>query len=293
VVWWERLALVLADASSTAALRETLANAVGQRQATALLFARSDFSSELLSGLSAAAPRVCLLGAGTVGNPALVLTAAGERLAGRAVGLLIRGGAPPLYDAASACRLLAPPRRIETTSDGLVLEVEGMSALDFLSASAVDIPRPGTGGAQPLVLAALFSEGKGDGDGDRFVVRPVRGVDPGRGAIMIGTEVQPGMRLGFAVRDAATAKANLDAMARKIAGQALGAAPEFALFLSCAGRGRGLYGAPDVESRLLRQRFPDVPIAGMHSSFEIVPWAPGEAKLALYTGVLALFRQPS
>jgi hypothetical protein len=48
-----------------------------------------------------------------------------------------------------------------------------------------------------------------------------------------------------------------------------------------------------VEARILRQRFGDLPIVGMHSAFEIVPWAPGEARLALYTGVLALFRSPS
>jgi small ligand-binding sensory domain FIST len=121
----------------------------------------------------------------------------------------------------------------------------------------------------------------------------VRGIDPTRKGVMVGPEVKPGVRLAFAVRDAAAARAGRESPARDLSHQALGAAPRFAIFLSCAGRGQGLYGAADVEARILRQRFGDLPIAGMHSAFEIVPWGPGEARLALYTGVLALFRSPS
>ena len=62
--------------------------------------------------------------------------------------------------------------------------------------------------------------------------------------------------------------------------------------MSCAGRGNGLYGAPDVDVRLLRSRFPEVPVAGLHSSFEIAP-SGGRPALQLYTGVVGLFAAPS
>ena len=170
-----------------------------------------------------------------------------------------------------------------------------------------------------MVFVALAEPG----DSPRYVVRPVRGIDPTRRGVMVGPEVKPGMRLAFAVRDAASARTGLEAAARTLSQQALGAAPRFAIYLSCAGRGQGLYGTPDVEARILRHRFGDLPIAGMHSAFEIVPSAPlhdggsapksphdggsapkpphdggsapkpPQACLALYTGVLALFRSPS
>ena len=140
-----------------------------------------------------------------------------------------------------------------------------------------------------MVFVALAEPG----DSPRYVVRPVRGIDPTRRGVMVGPEVKPGMRLAFAVRDAAAARSGLQSAVSTLSRQSLGAVPRFALYLSCAGRGQGLYGAPDVEARILRQRFGDLPIAGMHSAFEIVPWGPGEARLALYTGVLALFRSPS
>lgn len=282
------LPLALADASSPSALRDTLTSAASSHATTVILFPRSDFAPEMLEGIGSSAPSVCLFGAGTVGNAAIVVTAAGETLKGRAVGLAIVGSAPPLIDATSACRLISPLRRIEQSSGGLVLKIDGSPALDLLTACVPEL-RGASGTAQPVVFAALADEQ----GGDRYVVRPVRGIDPTRRGIMIGPEARPGVRLAFAVRDAAAAKSSLEASARGLAQQALGAAPRFAIYLSCAGRGQGLYGAPDVEARILRQRFGDLPIAGMHSAFEISPWGLGEARLALYTGVLALFRSPS
>lgn len=282
------LPVAIADASSPSALRDTLGGTVGTRAATVVLFARSDFATEMLEGVSAAAPSVCLFGAGTVGGAAVVLTAAGETLRGRAVGLAILGAATPLVESSAACRLISPLRRVEQTSGGLVLTIEGTPALDMLSSCVPEL-RSASGSSQPVVFAALAD----DNESQRYVVRPVRGVDPGRRGVMIGPEARPGTYLAFAIRDAAVAKSGLESAARTLAQQALGAAPRFAIYLSCAGRGQGLYGSPDVEARILRQRFGDLPIAGMHSAFEIAPWGPGEAKLALYTGVLALFRSPS
>jgi small ligand-binding sensory domain FIST len=284
------------EGASAAALREAVG---GGRAATALVFARSDFAGEMIEGLTAsgAGPLPCIFGAGTVGGPALVLTAGGEALRGRAGGLVLHGLAAPLVESSAACRLVTPLRTVEETSGGLVLRIDGTPALDLLSSCMPEIrgaAHPGAAGepqkpqVQPVVFVALA-----DATGDRYVVRPVRGIDPTRRGVMVGPEVKPGHRLAFAVRDASAARTGLEAAARKLSQQALGAAPRFALYLSCAGRGQGLYGAPDVEARILRQRFGDLPIAGMHSAFEIVPWAPGEARLALYTGVLALFRSPS
>jgi small ligand-binding sensory domain FIST len=299
----------IGEASSAAALREALSAAALRRASTALLFARSDFTADMLEGLHAPDLPACILGAGTVGGSAVTLTATGELLRGRVTGLAVHGLSAPLVESSAACRLITPLRPIEETSAGMVLRVDGTPALDLLSSCMPEIRDAAQGGAaqpQPVVFVALAdalapeaseaSEGgssAAEGSADRYVVRPVRGIDPTRRGVMVGPEVKPGVRLAFAVRDAGAARAGLEAAARTLSQQALGSAPRFALYLSCAGRGQGLYGAPDVEARLLRQRFGDLPIAGMHSAFEIVPWAPSEARLALYTGVLALFRSPS
>ena len=79
---------------------------------------------------------------------------------------------------------------------------------------------------------------------------------------------------------------------RELARQMAGAAPQFGLLMSCAGRGMGLYGERDVETRIVRERFPNVPFAGMFSTFEIGPLG-GRPAMHLYTGVVAMFGAPS
>ncbi len=253
-------------------LRDSLRGAT-----TVLLFPRSDFGADLLESVSAAAPGACIFGAGTVGGSAVALTPAGEALRGRAAGLAIQGLAAPLVESSAACRLVSPLRVVEETSAGMVLRIDGTPALDLLSSCMPEIRGAAQGASptqpQPVVFVALAEPLKSEAGGaDRYVVRPVRGIDPTRRGVMVGPEVKPGSRLAFAVRDAPAARAGLEAAARTLSQQALGAAPRFAIYLTCAGRGQGLYGAPDVESRILRQRFGDLPIAGMHSAFEIVPW---------------------
>ncbi len=281
--------IVVNDGAPATALRDAIVEATAGRSATVILFPRSDFSPDMLEGLGAAAPGVRLFGAGTVGGPALTLTSTGEVKRGRAVGLVLLGSAPPLVESSAACRLLSPLRRIDETSGGMVLTIDGTPALDLLSSCAPGLRDAGAGGPPPVVFAALADSG----DDDRYVIRPVRGIDPGRRGILVGADARVGQRVAFAVRDAASARAGLEASARSLAQQALGSAPRFAIYLTCAGRGQGLYGASDVEARILRHRFGDLPIAGMHSAFEITPWSRGESRVALYTGVLALFRSPS
>jgi small ligand-binding sensory domain FIST len=280
---------------SDGVLADAIAEAAGGRRATALVFARPEaFRTEYLEEVGerlAGAPGLQVFGAGTVGGAAVVVTAEGKLLEAPIAGLVLKGLAPPIADASPACKLLSQFERIDEASAGMVARVGGQPALDLLSALTAELPRQQ--GQQPLVFAAL-AEDEPDADGrERYVVRPVRGIDPARKSVLIGREARPGVRFAFGVRDAAAARAGLQDMARQVAQQALGAAPRFAIYLSCAGRGQGLYGAGDVEARILRQRFGDLPIAGMHSAFEIAPFGPGRARLALYTGVLALFRSPS
>ena len=148
--------------------------------------------------------------------------------------------------------------------------------------------------SNPAPAKGATSHGDAGGKVPRHVAIIMDG--NGRWAERRGLPRAAGHRAGAeAVRTTlkAAAKAGVESIARRVMKQALGSAPRFAVYMSCAGRGQGLYGAPDVESRILRQRFGDLPIAGMHSAFEIAPWGPGNAKVALYTGVLALFRSPS
>lgn len=230
-----------------------------------------------------------LFGGGTAGDRLVVALMPGrEPLIGSAGALVANNLHGPLVASSPACRLLMPLGRITKVRGPMVLEIEGQPALEVLSASAKNLPD------QPLVLAALADAPSATEGEERpsLLVRGIQGVDPARQGVIIAEEIKDGMRLAFAVRDAAAARADLEAALGRLSREAAGALPSFGVFLSCAGRGSSLYGQPDVDVRLVKARFSEIPMAGMHSSFEIAPHN-GAATLQLYTGVLAMFTNPS
>jgi small ligand-binding sensory domain FIST len=254
---------------------------------TALVFVRpTDFQPHALESLNDLR-QTRMLGAGTVGEGNVyVVGRSGEVSVGSGGALALSGVSPPLVRVSPACRLLMPLREITEARASMVLSIEGEPALEVLSAVAHDLVD------QPLVFVALSSEPAEERRRPSLVLRPVQGVDPSRHGIMVSDEVKPGMRVAFAVRDAPAAKADLQAVSRELEREAAGAAPRFGIYVNCAGRGVALYQSPDVDVRILRSRFADIPWVGMQSSFEIAPHA-GKPTLQLYSGVIGLFTAPS
>jgi small ligand-binding sensory domain FIST len=71
--------------------------------------------------------------------------------------------------------------------------------------------------------------------------------------------------------------------------QLIGGDPAFGLFIKGAGRGQALYGElAGIETALVAQALPGVPIAGFLSGCELAPARPGGA-LHLYGGLLGVF----
>lgn len=291
ILWTGGRTEVLAiPASGADEALEGLSRALSDRSArsapTALAFVRPEgFSPSSLEPLWDARVTAHLLGAGTLGFDPVVVDAEGRVSAGRAAALLLRGLSPPAIRTSPACRLLMPLRRITETRGALVTRIESEPALDVLSAVGESVA------GQPLVLAVLSDDEPAEARPE-LLVRAVQGVDPVRRGLLISEEAREGTRIAFAVRDAGQARADLETAARDALRAAAGAAPRFGVYVSCAGRGSSLYGAADVDTKILRARFGDMPFAGLASSFEIAPHR-GRAQLQLYTGVVALFSAPS
>ncbi len=230
-----------------------------------------------------------LAGAGTASDDSvLTLGPDGNAKPAPAGALLIRGMAPPLVRSSPACRLITPLMRITAARGPMVLELEGVRALEVLSAAASAL------NDQPLVFVALAPEGESEDETPHapLLLRGIQGVDPVREGLVVSEEIRPGLRMGFAIRDAAAARLDLEAMTARLSRDSAGSAPRFAVYVNCAGRGASLYGASDVDTRIIRARFPELPLVGMSSSFEVAPHE-GAPAVQLYTGVLSLFTSPS
>lgn len=64
-----------------------------------------------------------------------------------------------------------------------------------------------------------------------------------------------------------------------------------ALMFSCLGRGEGLYGCPNFDSRMFRRFLSNTPIAGFFCNGEIGPVG-DSTFLHGYTSVFGIFREP-
>ncbi len=254
--------------------------ALTKTEDTRLLFGTSE---ALTATVLESATAGCLFGAGTSGD-AVYGVDHGSVLTAKIVSLVLSGQGAPVVETSSACRTVAASFEITSIEGQMVLELDDRPALEVLSATV------GGGKQGGLILVALESAGS-----DAKLFRPLKGIDPAKRGIVVDATLEKGSKLFFAVRDATHAKTDLAEAARRVEQRALGSSPRFALYLSCASRGRSLYREPDVDVRILRKRFPKLPIAGMHSAFEVVPWGPDRkhARIQLMTGVLALFRAPS
>jgi small ligand-binding sensory domain FIST len=253
------------------------------------LFLRSDALGRGALTLDLGAAGVPVFGGGAVGNPGVVaVDEQGEVHSGECAAMLIGSSLPPTIKSSPGCRLLTPLRTITKARGALVLRIDDEPALDVLTAATSRLPD------QPLVFAALAPDAPPSGDGRRpnLRLRAIGGIDPGRRALLISDEAREGVRLAFAVRDAQAARADFETVTRDLTRELAGAAPRFGVYLNCAGRGSSMYGSADVDTRILRNRFGELPLAGMNSAFEIAESA-GTAAIQLYTGVLALFRAPS
>lgn len=125
-----------------------------------------------------------------------------------------------------------------------------------------------------------------------FLIRNLLGVDPRVGAIAIGDRIRPGQRIQFHLRDATTSAEDLEALLQRYQQTSEGSstAPAGALMFSCLGRGAGLYGEPDFDSRLFHRYLKGVPLSGFFCNGEIGPVG-GNTFLHGYTSVFGICRQ--
>jgi hypothetical protein len=218
------------------------------------------------------------------------ITSAGRVQAGDAAVVEFPALETPLVVTSPCCRLITQPLRVSSAEGNTVFELDGVPALVALgqaSSKLVDRSWIVVATSEEQECIPNLSAGT-----PNLVFRPVRGIDPARGAIVLTEAVGPRMQLAFAVRDDRASRRSLEEALRHTKPRLYGAAPRFGIYFDGLGRGRSLYGATNVDLGLVRQALGDFPIVGMRSAFELRGDVPGHGTQSL-TGQLALFRNPS
>lgn len=248
----------------------------------------------LLAGLDYAFPASPKIGGLASGGTSPGLNAMflnGEAFTEGVVGAVLTGDVALDTIVAQGCRPIGGLMQVTRCNGNFLYDLDGEPAFQVLQELFEDLD----GRDQRLASTALFvgilmdefSEKPQVGD---FLIRNLIGVDPQRGALAVGENLQEGMRLRFHVRDAETSAEDLRAMLtgyNKTTPERANVSG--ALLFSCLGRGVGLYNEPNFDTGLFRDHLGDLPVGGFFCNGEIGPVG-GSTFLHGYTSSFGLFR---
>ena len=247
----------------------------------------------LLMGMDYAYPGATKIGglasgASRQGGNALFLD--GEVLRNGAIGLALDGNITVDTVVAQGCRPIGQPMRISKSERNMLLELDDVPPMEVLRNLLQTLPDRD----QDLIRHSLFLgvvmdeliDNPVQGD---FLIRNVVGMDQSTGALAIGEMLKEGQLVQFHLRDAETSSDDLQAVLSRYADEHRENDIPGALLFSCLGRGEYLYGKPNHDTDLFRDKLGDVPLGGFFCNGEIGQVS-GTTFLHGYTSSFGLFR---
>lgn len=184
----------------------------------------------------------------------------------------LRGGVKFEPLVAQGCRPIGEPLVITRSEKNIVESIAGKKPYAVLEDAFASLDENTRLAAEGNVFAGLAVHDEVDdyGTGD-FVIRNIVGTDLSGGRLVLGSAPRVGQTLQFQVRDAASARADLEKRCRAVVADH---GKPFAAMV-CAGRGRGrkLYGEADGDAGILLGELGPVPLAGFFGNGEFGPVA--------------------
>jgi small ligand-binding sensory domain FIST len=217
---------------------------------------------------------------GIASAESLPLQIADRAVGGGLSGVLMAGSVALSTGLSQGCGLIGHKHTITACQRNVIERIDERPALEVFKEDIGEVLARDLSRIGGYIFAALPIPGSDTGD---YLVRNLIGIDPDQGLIAIGDLVEPGMPIQFARRDAETARDDLVAMIEALK-RRLPGPPRGALYHTCLGRGRHLFGEGSAELALVRETLGDVPLAGFYANGEI-----SHNRLYGYTGVLTIF----
>ena len=247
----------------------------------------------LIMGLDFAYPRAAKIGglasgAQRPGDNALFLD--GQMYDTGAIGLALHGNIVVDTVVAQGCRPIGQTMRITSSRRNVLAELDGnppMAVLQELYRSLPERDQQLMG--HSLFLGVVMDELLDSPTQGDFLIRNVVGMDQRTGSLAIGEMLKEGQLVQFHLRDAETSAQDLTFVLERYAADNRENEVPGALLFSCLGRGQYLYGRPNHDTDIFREKLGQVPLGGFFCNGEIGPVG-GTTFLHGYTSSFGLFR---
>ena len=252
----------------------------------------------LLMGLDYAFPRSVKIGGLASGGQrpgSNALYLGGRAYDSGAVGVALRGNIAVDTIVAQGCRPIGERMQITESDRNLLIGLDGRGTLETLRELFRDLSeRDQRLAQQSLFLGVVMDEFNDDPQLGDFLIRNIIGIDGQRGALAIGEYLKEGQIVQFHLRDAETSSQDLNDMLGQYASDGVGAGVgretgAGALLFQCLGRGEYLYGRPDHDTDMFRDKVGAIPLAGFFCNGEIGQVS-GQTYLHGYTSSFGIFR---
>ncbi len=207
-----------------------------------------------------------------------------------AVGVAMHGNITIDTVVAQGCRPIGKPMRITQSRRNLLESLDGDTPLNVLRALFPTLTERDQGLMRnSLFLGVVMDEFIDEPQQGDFLIRNVMGMDDRSGSLAIGEMLKEGQLVQFHLRDADTSAQDLAAVLERYAGDNRENEVHGALLFSCLGRGQYLYGRPNHDTDLFRDKLGSVPLGGFFCNGEIGPVS-GTTFLHGYTSSFGIFR---
>lgn len=208
-----------------------------------------------------------------------------------AVGVALTGNISLETIVSQGCRPIGEPSIVTDVDENAILKLKGKSPVEILQELFASLPiRDRLLAQHSLFLGVVMDEMKTEFKRGDFLIRNILGADPESGALLVGDQLRIGQTVQFHLRDAKTSEEDLRTLLEERLPSFKERPPRGMLLFSCQGRGRGLYGKPHHDIRMIRSFAGDSAIAGFFCNGEIGPVG-GKTYLHGYTSSLGIFRE--
>jgi small ligand-binding sensory domain FIST len=205
------------------------------------------------------------------------------------VGLSLEGNLVVDTVVAQGCRPIGYPMHITQCDQNLLLSLDRQKPIDILKELLESLSEDDRELAQhSLFLGMVMDPLKEDLKQGDFLIRNIR-FEPLNGVLAVGADLREGQTVQFHLRDSKTSAEDLDLMLTRHLMEHNPSASQGALLFSCLGRGQHLYGYPNHDSDLFRQKMGPIPLGGFFCNGEIGAVGPS-TYLHGYTSCFGIFR---
>lgn len=245
----------------------------------------------LLQGLDAVLGEVPVVGgaASTGGAEGSTFQFCGTEVSSASVcGLRLGGRFRRTVGVTQGCHPLGQPLRVTRSHENMILELEGQAPFSLLKERApAGLIKDLDWGVNFLFVGLLPESQDGELRPGEYLVRNIVTADPDTGVLAVSDRIEEGQSIVFAQREPASARNDLLRVLEEITAQGAARSHRFGLYFNCLARGASLYGEHGVDTALLAEALPGVPLLGFFCNAEIAPLR-GTNQLFTYTGVLLL-----